>query len=149
MRLVTVIDGDTYMAVDRRGRKRKLRLADHLDCPELDQRNGEAARKFVCELAERQLVRVQLRGRDRYRRHLARIRVGGQDLGLALVSAGLAYTQKKSSMRLRLAALRARAARRGVHRGFGQAKPWQARTRKSSFGYWFARKKRRTRKLKR
>lgn len=132
MRLVTIIDGDTFMAVDTRGRRRKLRLAD-VDCPELSQRNGQEARDFVRALTRNTWVSVKLRGRDRYGRHLARIRVAGEDLGHALVKAGLAYPLI-SGGRYRFAALQARLARRGVHKGFGQAKPWEAASRSSWLG---------------
>jgi endonuclease YncB( thermonuclease family) len=139
MRLITIIDGDTFMAVDVRGKRHKLRLQD-VDCPELSQRNGPEARAFVQAKVGKDYVRVQLRGRDRYARHLARIRVGHEDLALALVKAGLAYPLK-SGARFQFAALGARIARKGVHRGFGQAKPWNSVSRSSRIGRWLSRRK--------
>lgn len=133
MRLVTVIDGDTYMGVDMRGKRRKMRLRQ-VDCPELDQRNGQAAKRFVIELAGKQVVRVRLRGRDRHHRHLCDVRIDGQDLGLALVRAGMAYPTSRS-IALRLAASGAWLQGKGVHRGFGQRKPWQASSR-TPLGRW-------------
>lgn len=138
MRLVTIIDGDTYMAVDSLGKRRKLRLAD-VDCPELSQRNGPAARAFVRNLTRKMWVDVQLRGRDRYARHLARVRIGGRDLAHALVSAGLAYPLN-SGGRFAFVALGARLARKGIHSGFGQRKPWESRSRSSFIGRWLSRR---------
>jgi len=142
MRLVTIIDGDTYIAIDTRGKRRKLRLQD-VDCPELSQRNGREAQAFGRAVVGKSYVQVQLRGRDRYRRHLARIRVQGDDLSLALVRAGLAYPLA-DDWRLRGAAFRAALARKGVHSGFGQAKPWQSWSRSSWVGRWLTRYKRKT-----
>lgn len=122
MRLVTIIDGDTYIAIDTRGKRRKLRL-EGVDCPELSQRNGPEAQAFVRAAAGKSYVQVQMRGRDRYRRHIARIRIQGEDLSLALVKAGLAYPLA-GGWRLRSAAFRAALARKGIHRGLGQIKPW-------------------------
>jgi len=138
MRLVTVIDGDTFIAIDTRGRRRKLRLQD-VDCPELSQRNGREAQTFVRAAAGKNYVQVKLLGRDRYWRHLARIRIQGQDLGLALVRAGLAYPIS-GGWRLRSAALRAAWARKGMHRGFGQPKPWRSSSRVSWIGRWLSRR---------
>lgn len=135
MRLVTVIDGDTYMAVDMRGKRRKLRLRQ-VDAPEQGQRNSAQAKQFVTDLAGRQVVRVRLRGRDRHHRHLCDVRVGKQDLALALVRAGLAYPLGRS-MLLRLAALGAWLRGRGIHQGFGQRKPWQA-TSRTPLGRWLS-----------
>lgn len=142
MRLVTIIDGDTYMAVDTRGKKRKLRIHD-VDCPELSQRNGREARAFVRAAVGKSYVQVQLRGRDRYRRHLARVRIQGEDLGLALTKAGLAYPVRGAGWRITGAALRAQLARKGVHRGLGQAKPWESTSRSTWFGRWLSRRARR------
>lgn len=126
MRLVTIVDGDTFIALDRKGVRRKLRLRN-IDSPELAQRNGKRAREFVQRLTKDRVVRVRLLGRDRYGRHLATVRVAGKDLALMLVREGLAYPLK--GWRLRLAGAGAWLTRRGVHSGFGQAKPWEAKSR--------------------
>lgn len=130
MRIITVIDGDTVMAVDRRGRKRKLRI-EGIDAPELGQRKSLESKGFIERAATKQWVRVQLRGRDRYRRHLARIEVQGRDLASELVRTGLAYP---TSRRFAGLGLIARLARRGIHSGFGQRKPWQSASRSSFLG---------------
>ncbi len=125
MKLATVIDGDTYAAVDLKGRRYRIRLQG-ADCPELHQRNGPQAKHFVHKTVGKRWVKVRLRGKDRYRRHLADVRVEQQDLAWLLVRAGLAYPLG-DSWRLKTARLTAWLQRRGVHAGFGQAKPWQGR----------------------
>lgn len=135
MRLVTVIDGDTYMGVDMKGRRRKLRLR-RVDCPELSQRNGGRAKGFVAERCGKRVVRVRLLGRDRYHRHLCDVLVDGDDLALALVGAGLGYPLG-GSLSMRWAALGARLRGRGVYSGFGQRKPWQSVSR-TPLVRWFS-----------
>lgn len=134
MRLVTIIDGDTFMAVDMRGKQRKLRLLG-VDCPEMNQKNGPEAKTFVQNACGKAVVRVRLKGRDKYRRHLADVQVSGASLALLLVRAGMAYSLG-GSMRLRAAAAGAWFARRGVHKGFGQQKPWNSSSRKPGLLRW-------------
>lgn len=136
MRLVTIIDGDTFMAVDMRGKERKLRLLG-VDCPEMNQKNGPEAKAFVQSACGKAVVRVRLKGRDKYRRHLADVQVSGTSLALLLVRAGMAYSLG-GSLRLRAAAAGAWLARRGVHKGFGQQKPWNSSSRKPGLLRWFS-----------
>jgi endonuclease YncB( thermonuclease family) len=127
MRLIVVIDGDTFEALDTQGKRRRIRL-NGVDCPELNQRNGVAAKEFVSNLARQSWVDVRLLERDKYRRYVADVRIGGKNLGLLLLKEGLAYPLSKN-LAHRLAAASARLSGKGVHRGFGQKKPWQSSSR--------------------
>ncbi len=129
MRFVAIIDGDTFEAVDVRGRHRRLRLRA-VDCPELDQPFGHAAQTFVQRWAGRRWVHVRLRGRDRYRRHLADVRRGRRDLATDLLRAGLAYPLAGAS---RLATWPARLLRRGVWGQVWPRRPWQSRSRRHAW----------------
>jgi micrococcal nuclease len=131
MLLVTVIDGDTYMAVDLRGKRRKLRLYG-VDCPELSQQFGSDAKLRVQQLSTNRWGKVRLRGKDKYHRFLADVRIEGIDLGYALVRDGLAYPLS-TSFRLRLAYLWATVLRKGVHSVWFSKKPWEAKSRNRSF----------------
>ncbi len=144
MQLVTVVDGDTYVAVDTRGTRRRLRLFA-ADCPEMGQTLGPQAKHFVHRTVGRRWVRVQLLGKDRYRRHVARVVVEGQDLAVMLVNEGLAYPLK-AHWRLRLAAWNARWHRKGVHGAGTEPRPWhwRAKSRGRRFvAYWTSRLRRR------
>jgi micrococcal nuclease len=129
MRVVTVIDGDTLMVADKRGRDYKLRIRG-VDCPELGQRMSFEAKDFVQSLLQGKWVMVKFYGRDKYRRHVARVTLGSLDLSRELVRHGLAFPLKGSG--LALAGLAARAAGKGVWSGGGQAKPWESTSRESS-----------------
>jgi micrococcal nuclease len=128
MRIITVIDGDTVMAVNEQGKRFKLRVRG-IDCPELGQRNSFEAKEFAESLVLGKWVDVKLYGRDKYKRYVARIRLDGVDLAKELVQRGLAFPLKGSG--LGFAALGARVSGKGVWRGFGQAKPWESDSRGS------------------
>lgn len=128
MRVITVIDGDTLIAVNAAGKKFKLRIKG-IDCPELGQRNSFEAKEFAQSLVAGKWVDVKLYGRDKYKRYVARIRLDGVDLAKELVQRGLAFPLKGSG--LGFAALGARMTGKGVYRGFGQAKPWESNSRDS------------------
>ena len=150
MKLITVIDGDTFVAVDARGTHRRLRLHG-VDCPEMGQKNGPQAKHFVHQFVSKKWVHVSLLGKDRYRRHLATVHVEGNDLAYALVEAGLAYPLT-GNLRLKFAALGAKVARRGVHASWWQSKPWTWRSRNSVgrfVHYWSQRIQRRRSKASR
>lgn len=134
MRVVTVIDGDTVIAVSAKGRKRRIRLAG-IDAPEQGQRMAEQAKQFVMARCLRQLVRVKLVGTDRYGRHVGYVRTNGRCLSRLLVSEGLAFALP-AAWGLRGASTLAWLRGRGVHRGFGQPKPWAAGTRRFRFVGW-------------
>jgi endonuclease YncB( thermonuclease family) len=87
-----VIDGDTIKLDGR-----TIRLAG-MDAPELAQtcgapavpECGHAAREAMVRLVAAGDTHCRIVGQDRYRRDLGRCLAGGQDLGGALVRAGLA-----------------------------------------------------------
>lgn len=132
MRIITVIDGDTLVAVTHRGKKLRLRLRG-IDCPELDQPLGPQARQAAGELVAKQWLRVRLHGKDRYDRYVADVwTADGQALQELLVRQGLAHVLPNSPWSWRRAQWGARLRRRGVH-GWGHTAPWEHRRKKSIF----------------
>lgn len=145
MKLLVAIDGDTFDAIDRGGVRHRLRLYA-VDCPELGQPKGLEARKFVQSWASSRWVRVRLRGRDRYRRELADIRLDGEDLAERLVREGLAFALKHARWKVRSAQTAARILRRGVWRGVRVRRPWHSASRHPLYrwAYPLVRNRRRT-----
>ena len=90
---LAVADGDT-ISVMRDGRSVRVRL-EGIDCPESGQDFGQRAKQFTSDLTFGKEVIVDVRDVDRYGRLVARVYVGGEDVSVALVDAGLAwhYTQ--------------------------------------------------------
>lgn len=81
---VRVLDGDTVQIGDVR-----VRLWG-IDAPELPSPAGYQSRAALRRLVAGQAVRCEARGRDKYRRTVARCFVEDVDLGAALIRAGKA-----------------------------------------------------------
>lgn len=85
-----VIDGDTVRMGEERIRIIGIDTAElRCKCP-TECRLAAAAKERLDELLASGYVTVDRKGRDKYQRTLAVIRVGGQDVGEALVREGLA-----------------------------------------------------------
>lgn len=93
--LASAMDGDSLRVGGL-----EIRLAG-IDAPELRQTCTRDERPYGCgaeakaelaRLAEGWVVSCRIEERDRYRRHVATCRVGGEDLGAALVRGGLAIS---------------------------------------------------------
>lgn len=115
-RVVRVSDGDTlWVRSLAGGRATKLRI-DGIDAPELCQRGGRESRLALQNLVLQRTVRVDVAARDNYGRGIARIELGGQDVGERLVRDGHAWNDR---FRFHVGPYaeqeaQARAARRGV-----------------------------------
>ena len=77
-----VVDGDTIRCNDAR-----VRLWG-IDAPEMSEPDGHRSRRHLVVLTRGQRVVCRPRGRDRYRRVVARCFVGTTDLACAMVAAG-------------------------------------------------------------
>ena len=89
-----VTDGDTlWVQLDRGGPPRKLRI-DGIDAPEICQPGGEASRNALAQRVLNQRVQVSVRRNDMYGRGLARIQLGGRDVGGLMVSTGQAWSYR-------------------------------------------------------
>jgi micrococcal nuclease len=128
---VEVIDGDTLRLAD--GQLAETVRLWGIDAPELDQPGGKEAR---AELARRcgppATVTIDRRGKDARGRTLAQLRCNGEDAGLALISAGLAwaYTAFSPPGAYVDAQQAAKTAQRGIWQAPGALPPWDWRQRK-------------------
>jgi len=125
--VVGVADGDT-ISVLRDGRSVRVRL-EGIDCPEKGQDFSARAKQFTSDLTFGKEVTVDVRDVDRYGRLVARISVGGQDVSVALVRAGLAWHFTKYSRDPILAEgeQSARTAKRGLWGQGSPTAPWEFR----------------------
>lgn len=82
-----VTDGDTAKADCGRGVER-LRLAG-LDCPELRDRGGPAAKHALERLTAGQEARIERLGLDKYGRTIARLYVAGNDATCTMIRLGV------------------------------------------------------------
>lgn len=129
-RVVRVRDGDSIVVL-RGGIGVEVRL-DGIDCPELAQAFGRAAKGFTSGLVFGKPVRLVGKGKDRYDRELAEVLLpDGRSLNRVLVAAGLAWWYRKYSADRSLEALEqtARTSRRGLWADPDPVPPWDFRVR--------------------
>jgi len=114
-RVVGIHDGDTLELL-RGAKSVKVRLYG-IDCPELGQPYGRAAKQRAAELVFGKTVAVQGTRQDRYGRSVAWITMAdGRALNAELVRSGLAWWYRKYAPKQRALALLEEAAR-DAHRG--------------------------------
>lgn len=130
VKVITVIDGDTYQVVSKKGKQYRIRLRG-VDCPELLQHKGPEAAQFASKLIHKKWVTARFFGKDRYGRHVADIKTTQGDLATMLVEQGWAHVldNRKS---LKLAESLAKLRRRGLWNSLWVTKPWNAVSRKKS-----------------
>ena len=89
-RIVGVSDGDTLTLLDAKQVPHKIRVAG-IDAPEKKQPFGEKAKSSLSALAYNRMAEVDCRKIDRYRRKVCVVFVGGKDVGLEQIKAGMAW----------------------------------------------------------
>ena len=123
-RVVGVTAGAT-ISVMRDGRSVRVRL-EGIDCPERGQDFGQRAKQFTSEIAFGKDAAIEVRDVDRYGRLVARVKVDGEDVSLALVRAGLAwhYTKYSRDPKLAEAEMAAKSAKLGLWSSSAPIPPW-------------------------
>jgi len=125
---VSVHDGDTLTVVIDRHQVR-VRLVD-IDAPELGQPFGSRSRQSLSSLCFGKVVALDVRGRDRYNRTLARVTCGGADANSEQVRRGYAWTfirYVRPDSPLFAIEREARAAHRGLWQDPAPVAPWDWR----------------------
>ena len=89
-----VVDGDTVWVRPEEGGKPLSIRVDGIDAPEICQPGGVASRDALMRQALGQRVTVHGRLHDAYGRQLARMFLGGDDLGEWMVTQGLAWSYR-------------------------------------------------------
>lgn len=92
-RVVRIVDGDTIV-IEAEGARHKVRLAG-IDVPERNQPWGEAATRELRRQVAGQGVLVDWRKKDRWKRIIGIVRLGGEDMNLHLIERGLAWHFKR------------------------------------------------------
>ena len=126
--MVSVHDGDTLTVVIDRHQVR-VRLVD-IDAPELGQPFGSRSRQSLSSLCFGKVVALDVRGRDRYNRTLARVTCGGADANAEQVRRGYAWTFirfVRPDSPLFAIEREARAAHRGLWQDPAPVAPWDWR----------------------
>lgn len=133
--VLSVHDGDSLRLRRADGQGMAVRLYG-VDCPELGQPHGDAARELTRRMVGRS-VTVRPTGGKSWRREVAVVLLhDGRSLQSALVEAGMAWVDDRFCRRAecddwRQAQARARAARRGLWADASPVPPWQWRREKN------------------
>lgn len=91
--MVGIADGDTLTVLDSARHQHRVRIAG-IDAPEKRQAFGERSRQHLASLAFQKSATFDCYKVDRYKRQVCRVWVNREDVGLAQVSAGLAWHYK-------------------------------------------------------
>jgi micrococcal nuclease len=127
-KLVKVLDGDT-VEVMHDGKAERIRLAQ-IDCPEKNQPFGQAAKRYVLDIAAQKIVTVQVDTVDRYGRTVGEVFLpDGINLNKQIVGSGYAWQYKRYSKDTEYADLElgARVQRLGLWQEKNPIPPWQWR----------------------
>lgn len=92
-KVVTVIDGNTVEVLANDNETYKIMLHG-IDCPELNQEYGDAAKRYLERLLDGREVTMEVVGKNRYGVRQAIIMIEDLDPRFELLKAGLAWTSE-------------------------------------------------------
>lgn len=128
-KVISIADGDTFTILGPDNQQERVRLYG-IDCPEKNQPFGQVARKRLSALVFGKPVRLESRGRDRYKRVLALVWVNDTVLvNTQLLREGLAWHYDRYDDDPRWEALEqaARLSKVGLWSEPGPVEPWNLR----------------------
>lgn len=89
-----VVDGDTFYL---KGEATRFRIWA-INAPELDEKGGQRAARYLRNLTSSKPLRCEIRGKDRYGRHVARCFLpDGRDIAFDMITAGHAVELRQYS----------------------------------------------------
>lgn len=94
-KVIKISDGDTITVLSGK-EQTKVRLYG-IDAPEKKQDYGQRSKQFLASLIAGQVVEVEPKGKDRYKRTLGIIHYKGQDINAQMVLNGYAWAYVKYS----------------------------------------------------
>ena len=127
-KVVVVADGDT-LTVLRDHEQIKERLVE-IDAPEKAQAFGNKSKQPLSDLCFGKTATLADKGKDRYRRTLARVHCDGIDANTEQVRQGMAWVYRKYTPKdspLYALEEEAKAAKRGLWADAGPMPPWEWR----------------------
>ena len=126
-KVVSIHDGDTITILQDK-QQIKVRLFG-IDAPEKKQDYGQRSKQFLASLIAGQVVEVEPKGKDRYKRTLGIIYFKGQDINAQMVLNGYAWAYVKYSRIYADQEKLARENKRGLWQSSNPTTPWEWRKR--------------------
>lgn len=102
--VVSIHDGDT-LRIMLDGKEEKLRLYG-IDTPELKQEYGKEAKEELQKMCKNKKAKVELKGIDRYKRHLGVLYCDERNVNKALLQNGYAWSYNNWNKKLEIKARR-------------------------------------------
>ena len=127
-KVVSIHDGDTITVLNGK-EQTKVRLYG-IDAPEKKQDYGQKSRQFLASLIAGQVVEVEPKGKDRYKRTLGIIHYKDQDINAQMVLNGYAWAYVKYSIIYVDQEKTARENKRGLWQSSEPTPPWEWRHKK-------------------
>lgn len=124
VKVITVIDGDTFVALDKAGNKFKVRLWG-VDAPEIGQKAGKASKEFAQNILHNNWVTLKHKDIDKYGRNVCKVIVNKKDLALLMLKAKKVYVLKNAPLVYKITAF--------THPILFKEKPWKHRNKKRWF----------------
>lgn len=126
-KVIKISDGDTITVLSGK-EQTKVRLYG-IDAPEKKQDYGQRSKQFLASLIAGQVVEVEPKGKDRYKRTLGTIYYKGQDINAQMVLNGYAWAYVKYSRIYVDQEKTARENKRGLWQSSNPTPPWVWRRR--------------------
>lgn len=128
-KVVGVIDGDTFDMM-LNGKKTRVRMFG-IDAPERRQDYYQKSKQALSDLIFGEIVRIESKSKDRYKRTLAEVYIGNKWINREMVIQGMAwhFTRYSSDPRIASAEKEARIAKRGLW-SMKAVAPWEFRSSK-------------------
>ena len=124
-KVIKISDGDTITILQDK-QQTKVRLYG-IDAPEKKQDYGQKSKQFLASLIAGQVVEVEPKGKDRYKRTLGIIHYKDQDINAQMVLNGYAWAYVKYSRIYVDQEKTARENKRGLWQSSDPAPPWEWR----------------------
>lgn len=126
-KVIKISDGDTITVLSGK-EQTKVRLYG-IDAPEKKQDYGQRSKQFLASLIAGQVVEVEPKGKDRYKRTLGIIHHKGQDINAQMVLNGYAWAYVKYSRIYANQERLARENKRRLWQSSNPTPPWMWRKR--------------------
>ena len=126
-KVIKISDGDTITVLSGK-EQTKVRLYG-IDAPEKKQDYGQKSKQFLASLIAGQVVEVEPKGKDRYKRTLGIIHHKGQDINAQMVLNGYAWAYVKYSRIYVDQERLAREKKLGLWQSSDPTPPWEWRKR--------------------
>ena len=126
-KVIKTSDGDTITVLQDK-QQIKVRLFG-IDAPELKQPYGKKSKQFLANLIAGKVVDVDENGKDRYKRTIGTVYLGGTDINAQMVANGYAWAYRKFSKKYTAQESKAKSQGLGLWRDKEPIPPWEWRKR--------------------